>query len=113
MVGDYYLTVYPFIDGEVLGGTDLTSYDAEIGRDLRTLHHASLPPQLAEMLSRESFDRFQVSVRELVAKARSYAGNDALKQSIAACMQAHAEPIDAVLKNGADQRLLQTSGTYV
>jgi hypothetical protein len=56
-VGDYSLTVYPFLQGETLGGSDLSPYRAEIADDLQILHEARLPAHLKAEAPYESFDR--------------------------------------------------------
>jgi spectinomycin phosphotransferase len=99
-IKDYYLTVYPFAEGTVLSSTDLAPYKAEIGSDLHKLHETRLPEQLGALLPHESFDKFQGSAQELVARARSYRGNDALLRRLARDIHLRAATLDIVLENG-------------
>jgi spectinomycin phosphotransferase len=99
-VKDYYLTVYPFLEGEVLGPNDSSRFKAEIGSDLRRLHEAQLTDQLRSLLPTESCQKFQDSAREFVERARLYGAGDPLMPSLARVMQHQARAIDDVLKNG-------------
>jgi thiamine kinase-like enzyme len=97
-VGDYSLTVYPFLQGEALGGLDLTPYRAEIADDLRMLHEAQLPAHLKAELPHESFDKFQDSARELIGRARS-GGSSQLERKLSRGVDQHSAEIDVVLQN--------------
>ena len=99
-IKEYYLTVYPFTDGKVLGPADLEPYPTEIGSDLRRLHEARLPEELRVLLAQESFDRFQTSTNDLVARTRAYTGDNVLLQRLGESINLHSRAIDTVLKNG-------------
>jgi spectinomycin phosphotransferase len=99
-IKEYYLTVYPFTEGTVLGSADLAPYKPEIGGDLRKLHEAHLPAEFRILLPQESFDKFQDSAQELVARARAYTGEDELLRRLSKTVDLHSANIDVVLKNG-------------
>jgi spectinomycin phosphotransferase len=99
-VNDYCLTIYPFIEGEMLGSSDLSPFKTEIGSDLRRLHDATLPDQLRSTLPKEAFEKFQDSARELVGRAREQRTHDVLVERLARLMKAQARNIDEVLENG-------------
>lgn len=98
-VSDYDLTIYPFVEGEALGSSDLIPYKAEIGDDLRRLHEAHLPDHLRRVLPTESFEQFQHSAHDLVRLARLHNVDDALMASLARVMGVQARNIDAILEN--------------
>jgi spectinomycin phosphotransferase len=99
-IKEYYLTVYPFAEGKVLGSADLAPYKAEIGSDLLRLHEARLPERFRALLPQEPFDEFQASAQEYVARARAYTGNDALLQRLATDINLRAAAINTVIENG-------------
>jgi spectinomycin phosphotransferase len=98
-VDDYYLTIHPYIEGEMLGSRDLSPFYSEIGDDLRRLHEAHLPDQLRRLLPKESFLEFQDSATDLVGRARQYRADNALMTSLAKIMEDQASHIDEILEN--------------
>jgi len=99
-VKEYDLVVYPFIEGEVLGSSELSPFNAEVGGDLRRIHDARLPDQLRSMLPMESFQKFQDSAGEFVKQARLQSCDDSLMANLAKIMEDQASNIDSILRNG-------------
>jgi spectinomycin phosphotransferase len=99
-VKDSYLTVYPFLEGEMLGSRDLNPFKAEIGGNLQRLHEAHLSDQLLGLLPTESFQTFQDLARERVRRARQRRIDDVLMPRLAKVMEAQARTIDVILENG-------------
>jgi spectinomycin phosphotransferase len=97
---EYYINVYPFVQGETLSYDALTKeYLAEIAHDLRRMHDGTLPVDIQAVLPRETFDKFQASASELVTRARDYSGGDELLQHLRDFVEAKWSFIDQILRN--------------
>lgn len=97
--GSHALILYPFLDDAVpLPSGAAAHHWQRFGALLRQVHTAALPPALASLLQRDSFEPLGAEpVATLTARLATDPGGDALTQAVVAAWRAHAADIAAVL----------------
>jgi spectinomycin phosphotransferase len=96
-LGEWTVTVYPFIAGET--GWNLAMTDAQwqaVGAALRQIHQARLPAAGVPSLRKETFDaaRYQRSVRLLETRRIRAKGGSQAARALRSCWLAHQSTID-------------------
>lgn len=98
-VGDFAVTLYPFVTGQNAVERSLSDDHWHIlGAALRQLHAMKLPPELAAQLPQEAFSSsFRERVQEFQDRAERDTFDDPVASHLATLLRANCDPIDRLL----------------
>ncbi len=104
LLDGFALAVFPFITGQDGYATDLLDQHwIDLGRVVRALHTAALPPALAGRIRQEDYsDRWRESVRGFMALAESTRFRDPVAAGLAALLRSQQTTINALVSRAAD-----------
>ncbi len=101
-VGDYALSLYPFIDGRAAGEVGLSDdHWRALGAAFKQVHTKQLPPDLQQLVPREPFvpnGRHLISDLESVIAGAGHASSDPIQQDLAAFWHARHHDIHRVVE---------------
>lgn len=117
MVDNFALTLYPFIDGRIGGDAGLSErHWIEFGTTMRQIHRVQLPPDLMDIVPRESYVPSRRSVVDDLEEAISrQVPEDPVQRELAAFWNSRRDEIRTLL-NRADalgRRLREASAPLV
>jgi spectinomycin phosphotransferase len=116
-IGDFTLTVSPFIEGQDGFSRDLTGDQwVTFGKILRQVHEIEVPPLIQAMLRRESYSpQWRDAVRSLYAHIESEPASDEVAVQLVAFMKQHAASIHRLVERAGQlaQKLQKESPEFV